>query len=129
MKLERISCSSSRPSMRPEPSGSVTSDIQEPHVPRVLLDERAPWLDLVAHECRARPVGGGRVLDLDANESAIGRIHRRVGELLGVHLAEALEAADLETLLREIEGGGAKLPERVGMPRLPAERDVERRRA
>ena len=61
---------------------------------RVLLDELAARLDLVAHQHREDPVGGGRVLDLDARSASgspgsIVVIH----ELLGVHLAEALEAA------------------------------------
>ena len=39
-------------------------------------------------------VGRGRVLDLDPHENAVRRIHRRLPELVRVHLAEALEPAD-----------------------------------
>ena len=48
-------------------------------------------------------------------EHPVRRVHRRVGELLGVHLAETLEAADLDALLRELERVLAKLAERLGM--------------
>src|SRR6185436_4414250 len=126
MKLERISCSSSRPSMRPAPSGSTTSDIEEPHVTCVLLDERATRFDLVTHEHREDAVRGRGVFDLDADERAVRRIHGRVGEFLCVHLAEALEPAHLEAFLRELERGVAELPERVDVTPLAAERDVER---
>ena len=51
----------------------------------------------------------GGVLDVDPDEHAIRRVHRRVPELLGVHLAEALEAADLDALLREVESAVAEL--------------------
>src|SRR5215471_15070332 len=38
-------------------------------------------------------VGGGRrVLDPDPAERAVARVHRRLGQLRGVHLAEALVA-------------------------------------
>src|ERR1044072_5546695 len=66
--LERISCSSSRGSIRPGPSAPVsTSDIEE-GVLRVLLDEDSARLDLVAHQHREELVGSTGVLDLDAHE-------------------------------------------------------------
>ena len=56
-------------------------------------------------------------------------VHRRVEELVGVHLAEALEALDLHALARDVEHLAAQLLERQGRLLLLAERDVERRRA
>src|SRR5688500_14130311 len=110
--------------MRPAPSGS-SSDIEEAHVLRVRLDELAPRLDLVAHERREDEVGRRRVLDLDADEHAARRIHRRVPELLGVHLAQALEAADLHALLREVEREVAKLGVRRRALRLLTQLELE----
>src|ERR1700742_687567 len=58
----------------------------------VLLDELAARLDLVAHELREELVGAGRVVQGDLGERRRGRVHRGLRELVGVHLAEALEA-------------------------------------
>ena len=60
----------------------------------------------------------GRVLDLDADEHPLRGIHRRLPELVGVHLAEALEAADLDALLRELERVVAERLERLRGPAL-----------
>src|SRR4051794_26309596 len=98
-KLEGISCSSSRLSIRPGPRAPVSSslmrhplDVEELDVLGVLLDELATRLDRVAHQHGERAVGGGRIFDVDAHQQTLGRIHRRLPELLRVHLAEALEA-------------------------------------
>ena len=71
----------------------------------------------------------GGVLDGDLHEHAVLRVHRRLPELLGVHLAEALEAAHLDALLREVDDRVPRLVERGGGAGLLAERDGERRRA
>src|SRR2546422_207854 len=81
-----------------------------------------------AHFSRGR-CGCSPVLDLDTDEHPVERVHRRLGELLGVHLAEPLEAADLDPFLRELERLLAKLGEACDVPRLLAEREVERRAA
>ena len=77
--------------------------VQELHVFGVLLDELAPRFDGVAHQRREEAVGGVRVLDVDADQQPLRRVHRRLPELLGVHLAEALEARELHALLGRIE--------------------------
>src|SRR5690348_4522869 len=59
---------------------------------RVLLDELAAWLDLVAHQHREEAVGGRGVVHRDLRERAGLRVHRGLAELVRVHLAEALEA-------------------------------------
>src|SRR5687767_2871373 len=115
--------------MRPAPSGSMTSDIEEAHLARVLLDEGAARLDLVAHQRGEDAVGRRSVLDVDADEHPVLRVHGRVRELLGVHLPEPLEAAHLDALLRELERVLAKLAERLRLACLLAERDPERRPA
>ncbi len=112
-----------RPGRRPQTSRTFTSR-------RVLLDEEAARLDLVAHQHREELVGGVRVLDVDPHHQPLRRIHRRLPQLLGVHLAEALEARELDAdLLREVERRGAQLGERLRLGRLLAERERERRRA
>src|SRR3954453_20101351 len=68
-------------------------------------------------------------LRFGAPEHPVRRIHRRVGELRRVHLAEALEAAERDAFLGEVEHQRAQLLVRLRVPRLLAERDVERRRA
>ena len=102
------------------------SDIEEANVPCVLLDEEPARLDLVAHQHRESQVRRGRVLHLDADQHPVGRVHRRLPEILGVHLAEALEAPDLDPVLGEVESLRAQALEGVGLAPLAAERDPER---
>ena len=61
-------------------------------------DEVLARLDLLAHERREEMVGLAGVVEVDLQERARGRVHRRLPELVGVHLAEALEALDGEVL-------------------------------
>src|SRR5438093_887094 len=89
-------------STRPAPSGPPSiSDIQVLHVKGVLLDELAARLDLVTHQPREPEVGGGRVLDVHADDHPPARVHCRLPELRRVHLAEALEARNLDPALGE----------------------------
>nr|P21562.1 RecName: Full=Uncharacterized 80.2 kDa protein in the 5'region of gyrA and gyrB; AltName: Full=ORF 4 [Haloferax lucentense DSM 14919]pir/D39135/ hypothetical protein 4 (gyrB region) - Haloferax sp [Haloferax sp.]AAB09604.1 ORF4 [Haloferax lucentense DSM 14919] len=64
-------------------------------VVRVVLDELLSRPDGVAHQDVEHPVGGGGVLDGDALEDAVFGVHRRVPQLVGVHLTESLEPLDL----------------------------------
>ena len=62
----------------------------------MLFDIGTPALDVLAHERRKEllRVGGG--VPGDAQDRALGWVHRRVPQLLGIHLAQALEAFDLD---------------------------------
>src|SRR5918998_3010676 len=71
------------------------SSIQVLHLSGVLFDELFARLDLVAHECREELVGDRRGVDRDLQERPVLGIHRRIPQLVGVHLAEALEARDV----------------------------------
>src|SRR5438093_4027783 len=102
--------------MRPAPSAPASvSDIEEANVLRVLLDELASRLDLVAHQGREDVVRLRGILDLDTHEHALRRVHRRLPELQGIHLAETLEPRQLHALLREVERLVAELTERLGV--------------
>src|SRR6516165_1541778 len=79
---------------------SANSDVEVPHVERVLLDELPPRFDLVAHEGGEDLVGFVRVLDLHLQQRARLGIHRGLPELRRVHLTEALVALDIEALAR-----------------------------
>src|SRR4249920_79901 len=96
-------------------------DIQVLYLEGVLLDELAPRLYLVAHQAREPEVGGRRVLDVDADDHPLGRVHRRLPELGRVHLAEALEAGDLDPGLGERERRLTQALERDRVLRLLAE--------
>src|SRR6476646_11912898 len=121
--------------MRPGPSAPVSSsdtvrlNVQELHVAGVLLDEEAPRLDCVSHQRREDLVGGRLLLDLDLDQQALGGIHGRLPELLGVHLAEALEPRDLDALLRGVEDTGTEIAEALRDLSFLADGDRERRRA
>src|SRR4029079_7842099 len=112
--------------MRPGPRLSAL-DIEKTHVLSVLLDDLAPRLDLIPHQHGEDAVGHRGVLHLDTHEHAAGGVHGRVPELGGVHLAETLEARDLNALLGEVEGGRPELSKRLDLARLLSERDRERR--
>src|SRR3954468_15394305 len=88
----RISCSSSRGSMRSGvmlmASTSLPSDVEVGHVAGVGLDELAPRLDLVAHEHREHALGLRGVVHGHLDKGARPRVHRRLLELGRVHLAQ-----------------------------------------
>src|SRR4029078_461287 len=71
-------------------------DVEFLHELRVLLDENSARFDLVAHQRLEDLVGEHRFLDADLEKRATLRIHRRVPELVGIHLAEALVALDVD---------------------------------
>src|SRR3954451_4517648 len=75
-------------------SAETDSDVEEADVLGVALDELAAGLDVLAHEDREQVVGLGGVVEGDLAEDAVLLVHRRDAQLLGVHLAEALEALD-----------------------------------
>src|SRR6476620_2947999 len=70
------------------------SDVEELHVAGVLLDERPARLDVLTHEHGEDLVGLGGVVERDLQQRAGALVHRRLAELLVVHLAEALVALD-----------------------------------
>src|SRR5689334_5011352 len=96
---------------------------------RVVLDEPAPVLDDLAHQLREEHLRLRGVLDRHLLEGARLRIHRRLTELLGVHLAEALEAveADAGLLADDVEHRVAQRLERERLLHLVAEGHRERR--
>lgn len=68
------------------------SDVQEADVLGVALDETAPGLDVLAHQHREDLVRRGRIVDRDLLERAGLGVHRRLPQLLRVHLTETLIA-------------------------------------
>ena len=101
-------------------------DVQILHAQRVVLDEAAARLDLVAHQRREDLVGLVGVLDTDLQQRARLRVHRRFPELLRVHLTEPFVALHVESLaaLREQLGHGGA--ERRGLAAPLARTDRER---
>src|SRR5690606_12033881 len=85
---------------------SAPSDIQILGERRTLLDEAETRLRLRAHEIvhRLGNLAAVAVTDFDAQKGAPLRIHGGFLELSGIHLTEALEAADLD-LAAAIEDG------------------------
>ena len=77
---------------------ATCSDIQVVGEGGAVLDEAEARLGLRSHQRVDRFADGGAVAvaDLDAQQRALLGIHRRLFELRGVHLAEALEAADVD---------------------------------
>src|SRR6202044_3198581 len=70
------------------------SDVEEPDVLGIALDERAARLDVLAHQHGEQLVGLGRVVHRDLAEHPAGRVHRGLPQLDGIHLAQALEPLD-----------------------------------
>jgi hypothetical protein len=63
-----------RPETEPRPSGSGL-DVQVPHIQRILFDELAPALDILAHQRRENGFGLGQVLQVDLQERARLGVH------------------------------------------------------
>src|SRR4051812_1412832 len=120
------------PATTPPPSyrGPRASDV-DLRRERVVLDEPPPVLDDLAHQLREEHLRLGRVLDRDLLQRARLRVHRRLAQLLGVHLAQALEAvqADAGLLAHDLEDRLAQRLERRGLLGLVAEHHRERRHA
>src|SRR5438067_6401281 len=75
------------------------SDVQVLYIQRVVLDELAARLHLIAHQRREHQVRFGVILGAHLQQRARFRIHRRRPELIGIHFAEALVAVDRDTFL------------------------------
>src|SRR5581483_12017885 len=103
-------------------------EVQEPHVVGVLLDERAPGIDVVALQPGDDVVGDRRVFHLDLEQRPVARVHRGGPQLVVVHLAEALEPADLRLapLVLGEEGVQGVIVLQVGLL-LPEDGRVQRR--
>src|ERR1700722_16018705 len=67
------------------------SEVEEPDVLGVHLDELASQVHVLAHQDRADLVGQRRLLHPDLQQRAAAGVHGGVPELAEVHLAEALE--------------------------------------
>src|ERR1043166_976600 len=103
MKEDWISSSMTTGSMRSIESANVSclplvprrrSGVDERFL-RVLLDELAAGLDVLAHQDAEHPIGGGGVLQGDPLEHPALRVHGRLPQLDGLHLGQALEPLDL----------------------------------
>src|SRR5690606_18882624 len=75
-------------------AGAARSDVEVPHVLRVLLDEAPTRLDFVAHERLEDLVGQDGVVERHLHDRPRLGVHRGLPELLGVHLTETLVALD-----------------------------------
>src|SRR6266850_1847979 len=80
------------------------SDVEVADALGVRLDELLAGFDVGSHQLLERVVDRGGVLDVDLEQNTRGRVHRRLPQLLCVHLAETLHARRLGVL--------AELPER-----------------
>src|SRR5215831_19986433 len=72
--------------------GRPGSDVEEPDVLGVALDEGAACLHVLAHQHAEQLVGLGRVVQRDLQQHPPRRVHRGLPQLASVHLTEALEA-------------------------------------
>src|SRR5579863_1225095 len=93
--LQTTRASSSRAMTDDDPSGL---NVQVLHIERVVFDELAPRLHLVAHEDREDLVGLHCVVEAHLQHHARVRIERGLPQLARVHLAEALVALELHAL-------------------------------
>src|SRR6266705_192598 len=83
-------------------SGMVHLDVQVHDFLRVLLDVLPAGLDGFTHEDGEQGIRGRGVLDRDLLQETAGRIHRRLPELVGVHLPEALVPLVYDTFVTEL---------------------------
>src|ERR1044072_1862047 len=90
-------------------------NVQVLYIQRVILDKASSRLHGVAHEDGENRVGLDRVVYLHLKQRALVRVHRRLPELLRVHLAQTLIALNRQILL-----GRVKYPLKKLFPRLDA---------
>src|SRR4051794_35482745 len=90
----------------------IALDVQVGHFAGVALDELASRLHRVAHQHREDLVGAGGVVDRHLLERAVLGVHRGLEELVGVHLAQALEALHGHALAGYLQHLCAQLLER-----------------
>src|SRR3954452_24687631 len=95
---------------------SRRSHVEEPDVLGVAGDERPARVDVLAHEDREQLVRGGGVVQGDPQQHPVARVHRRLPQLLGVHLAQALVALDALLLGQLLARRPAGLYEAVALP-------------
>ena len=94
---------------------------------RVLLDERPPGLDLIAHEHREHQIGGSGVLHRHLDQRPGGRIHRRVAQLVGAISPNPLKRHVIDAPSGRPRGSPARNSSKLGrLSGLVAERDRER---
>src|SRR4051812_1928405 len=99
--------SSMRPANR---SWTMPLHVQVLDVLGVLLDERLACRNVLTHQHGEQPIGERGVVERDAEERPALRVHRRLPELGGVHLSEALEPLRLQLLLTVPVRGPELLP-------------------
>src|SRR5881394_1716226 len=75
--------------------------VEVPDVERVVLDELAARLNFVAHELHEHLLGLDRIGEIDAQQLAVGRIHRSLKQFLGIHFAQSLETVNLDALFSD----------------------------
>src|SRR5687767_10367385 len=80
------------------PSAARASNVKVLHLACLGHDEALAGSDLLTHEHREDLIGERGVLRIDAQQRARLGIHRRLPELVGVHLAKALEALHRQVL-------------------------------
>src|SRR5688500_16224643 len=77
----------------------ISSHVHFLHLTGVAGEKLPPLLGIaLLHEGGDEAGGYGRVLERDALELALGRVEGRVAQLLGVHLAEAFVAPEVQPL-------------------------------
>src|SRR3990172_5150061 len=86
------------------PAVAGALDVQVADLVVVALDEVLARSHFLAHKLREHAVGGHRVLYVDLEHDAAGGVHRRLPELLRVHLAQTLVALDIHLAVPEAGG-------------------------
>src|SRR5688572_4416613 len=71
-------------------------DVEVSYVFGVLLDKLAARLHVVAHQRLEQLVRFCVILHVDLQDRAALRVHRRLPELVGVHLSQTLVALDVD---------------------------------
>src|ERR1019366_4763055 len=84
-----------------------SSDVEEPHVFGVALDEVATQLDVIAHQDRTHLVGHGRLFHRHLQKRSARRVDGRVAQFIEVHLAKSLQALELLLVVRVFREEGS----------------------
>ena len=87
------------------------SDVEILDVERVVFDKGASGRHIVSHQHGKRGLCLRRVFDIDPQQLAAARIHRRLEKLFGIHLAQALVSLDAQALKTQMSSMLAMMDE------------------
>ena len=84
-------------------------DVEVLYFECVVADEVPAFLHVTTHQDTKESVGLACVVELNAQQCSCNRIHRRIPQLVSVHLAQTLKTLYLNSLAADLPYGRANV--------------------